>query len=88
MSMSGNCHHKVSIVTRAYGKGSKYTKLDCSPSGYKQYYYEHPPVVWLVNDNDEYYGECFSNRKEVDVLIKKLEAARDIAWPSPTSPQS
>lgn len=74
----GNCRHEVSIETKFYEKrlhipwGPKYEtgEWDC------------PPVVWVINDNDSYYGECFKSRRALNGFIKRLQAARDKAWPS------
>ena len=72
----GNCKHIVSMHTCAY----EVPKDEHRPPEKKDRY-EHPPVVWVVNDNDSYYGECFTSRKQINGLITRLKNARDTAWP-------
>ncbi len=73
----GNCKHCVSVQTQDYDTKGEHRCPE------KRDLYTHPPVVWVVNDNDGYYGECFHTRLKINKFIEKLIAARDEAWPKP-----
>ncbi len=71
----GNCKHKISVSTESADEVTD--KLNHTT--YTEY--NHPPVVWLANDSDLYYGEVFTSRKDLTAFIQKLIDARAEAWP-------
>jgi hypothetical protein len=38
--------------------------------------------VFLSNDEDSFYTEEFRSREELEILIEKLRAVADQAWPN------
>ena len=71
----GNCKHVVCVSTCDY---DTHGERRCPEERDR---YDHPPVVWIANDNDGYYGECFTSKRSINGLITRLKNARDKAWP-------
>jgi len=61
-----NCTHEASILREVYWDGVAR---------------EIPPVMILVNSEDDYYCQSFRNRSELNAFIDHLQAVANELWP-------